>query len=180
MQNEQPYSYREQILWVLLIEALIVAGLMFVSTFFWTSICGDSLKSCVSYDTALGPITFLLLSALRPFVFTPFFFMGMIAGPAFGTLHGAAYTLIGGLASTVIIASIGRILGKQLVTPWMTANLPQTSEFLRQQDYKIAFFLRLVPLVPFDLASLFLDHVGRIPSRSLAFCAHELTHRNHH
>lgn len=160
MQNEQPYSYREQILWVLLIEALIVAGLMFVSTFFWTSICGDSLKSCVSYDTALGPITFLLLSALRPFVFTPFFFMGMIAGPAFGTLHGAAYTLIGGLASTVIIASIGRILGKQLVTPWMTANLPQTSEFIRQQDYKIAFFLRLVPLVPFDLASLFFGALG--------------------
>jgi uncharacterized membrane protein YdjX (TVP38/TMEM64 family)/pimeloyl-ACP methyl ester carboxylesterase len=160
MEHEQPYSYREQILWVLLIEAMIVAGLMFVSTFFWTSICGDSLKSCVDYDTSLGPIAFLLLSALRPFVFTPFFFMGLIAGPAFGTLHGTAYTLIGGLASTVIITGIGRILGKQLVTPWMTANLPQTSTFIRQQDYKIAFFLRLVPLVPFDLASLFFGALG--------------------
>ena len=42
----------------------------------------------------------------------------------------------------------------------MTANLPQTSTFIRQQDYKIAFFLRLVPLVPFDLASLFFGALG--------------------
>ncbi len=160
MEHEQPYSYREQILWVLLIEILLVAALMFAATFFWTSICGDGIKSCVGYDSALGPIAFLLLSALRPFVFTPFFFMGLIAGPAFGTLHGTAYTLIGGLASAVIIASIGRIVGKELVTPWMTANLPQTSAFIRQQDYKIAFFLRLVPVVPFDLTSLFFGALG--------------------
>ncbi len=160
MEREQPYSYREQILWVLLIEALLVTGLMFVSTFFWTSICTDSLKSCIAEGTALGPLTFLFLSALRPFVFTPFFFMALIAGPAFGTPAGTAFTLLGGLASTLVIASIGRIVGKHLVTPWMTSNLPQTSRFIRLQDYKIAFFLRLVPFVPFDLASLFFGALG--------------------
>lgn len=153
MDREQPYSYREQFLWVLLIEAFIIAGLTMIGTGFWTYFCTDSLKSCVAENEALRPVTFLALSALRPFVFTPFFFMAMIAGPAFGTAYGTALTLAGGLLSALIIAAIGRAAGRRLVTPWMNANLPTTARFLRQQDYKIAFFLWLVPFVPFDLTA---------------------------
>ena len=160
MEREQPYSYREQIIWVLVVEALIVTGLILLATGFWSSICGSNLQSCFANDSSFGPLTFLVLSTLRPFVFTPFFFMAMVAGPAFGTQAGIFYTLVGGLGSTLLVAAIGRTLGTRLVTPWMTANLPQTQKFLQIQDYKIAFFLRLVPIVPFDLASLFFGAWG--------------------
>ncbi|MEY4632455.1 MAG: hypothetical protein RIQ81_2575 [Pseudomonadota bacterium] len=160
MNNEQPYSYREQILWVLLIEAMIITGLILIATFFWTSVCTDSLKSCIAGGEDLAPLTFLLLSVLRPFVFTPFAFMAVIAGPAFGTTLGTVLTIIGGLASTLIIAAIGRALGTRLATPWLNTNLPDTSRLIRQQDYKIAFFLRLIPLVPYDLASFFFGALG--------------------
>jgi uncharacterized membrane protein YdjX (TVP38/TMEM64 family) len=160
MSTEQPYSYKEQILWVLAIEAMIISGLLFIATFFWSSVCTDSLKSCIGGGDTLAPFTFLLLSALRPFVFTPFAFMAVLAGPTFGTVWGTVLAVTGGLVSTVIITAIGRALGTRLVTPWLNANLPDTSRFIRQQDYKIAFFLRLIPLVPYDLASLFFGIFG--------------------
>ena len=160
MEREQSRNYREQIFWVLVIEALIVAALILIATLFWTRICTDSLKSCVAAHDSLRPVTFLILSALRPFVFTPFFFMAMVAGPTFGTFYGTVLTLAGGLLSALIIAAIGRAAGKRLVTPWMNANLPATSRFLHQQDYKIAFFLWLMPLVPFDVTAFFCGVFG--------------------
>ena len=160
MNREQSRSYREQVFWVLVIEALIIAVLILVATMFWTHVCTDSLKSCVAANDHLRPVTFLALSAFRPFVFTPFFFMALIAGPAFGAAWGTVLTLVGGLLSALAIATIGRAAGRNLVAPWMNANLPATSRFLRQQDYKIAFFLWLVPLIPFDITAFFCGVFG--------------------
>lgn len=158
--GQQPYSYREQIFWVVVIETMIVIALSLVALAFWTTVCTDSLKSCVAEGETLGPLTFFALAALRPFVFTPYFFSALIAGPAFGTIAGTLFTITGGLISALLLATIGRVVGKRLVTPWMQANLPQTSTFLRSQDYKIMFFLRLVPLVPFDITSFFSGVLG--------------------
>jgi|GEM_PF-774742 len=150
----KPYSYASQLRTVLLVEVALVAAVSIVAFMFWTSICTDSLKSCLAEGEAIGPSAFLLLSILRPFVFTPHMFLSAMAGQSFGPIWGTLLAATGGTISAVLLHLAGRYLGKRLVKPWLTANLPATWKFLRSQDYKIALAVRIVPIVPFDISSL--------------------------
>ena len=150
----KPYSYASQLRTVLLVEVAIVAAVSIVAFMFWSSICSDTLKSCIAEGEALGPSAFLLLSIFRPFVLTPHMFLSAIAGQSFGPIWGTILAALGGTISAVLLHMAGHYLGKRLVKPWLTANLPATWKFLRSQDYKIALAVRLVPIIPFDISSL--------------------------
>jgi uncharacterized membrane protein YdjX (TVP38/TMEM64 family)/pimeloyl-ACP methyl ester carboxylesterase len=159
----KPYSYANQLRSVFAIEIAIVTFVTFVSLMFWTSVCTDSLSSCIPRGNALGPTTFLLLSFFRPFVLTPHGFLTAIAGQTWGPWVGALMSASGGVLSCLLIMLAGRLLGRRLVKPWLASNLPATWRFMRSQDYKIVFFLRLVPLpIPFafDIFSLLFGVAG--------------------
>jgi len=159
----RPYSYANQLRSVLAIELAIVAFIFFAATMFWTTVCTDSLRSCMPENPALAPITFLLLSFFRPFVLTPHGFLTAIASQTFGPTLGAIMSAVGGVLSCVLVMLAGRYVGRRLVKPWLAANLPATWKFLRSQDYKIVFFLRLIPLpIPFafDIFSLLFGVAG--------------------
>lgn len=158
--EQKPYSYFKQLQTVLIIEVAILAFLVIVAFFFWTSICTDSLKSCVPGAGIAGGATFLVLSVLRPFVFTPQWFLAAIAGLTYGSFWGALISAAGSVLSGAVVMVAGQYLGKRLVKPWLTANLPATWKFLRSQDYKMALALRLVPILPFDLVSLVFGVLG--------------------
>ncbi len=153
------YSYARQVRAVLLIELAILTFAFVVALSFWTNLCdGGTLESCLATANADGtltksPLTFLLLSAVRPFVFTPFFFVAAIGGNAFGPVLGAILTALGSVLSCLAVFGITKLIGRRLAKPWLRSNLPATFKLLRSQDYKLAFAMRLVPILPFDLAS---------------------------
>lgn len=147
------YSYSKQVRAVLAIEAIIIATVFGLAIAFWSHLCDDTLESCLATGTFLRPLTFLLIAALRPFVFTPFLFMAVISGKAFGPWGGTFLSTLGGVASGMLVFMIAKYAGRRLVKPWLRSNLPATLKFIRSQDYKIVFALRLVPFLPFDLAS---------------------------
>lgn len=148
------YSYTKQVRAVLAVEALIIASVAAVSYAFWTKLCDDTLESCVATGGVLGPVTFLLLCAIRPFVFTPLFFVAVIGGKAFGPIGGTILTVLGCMMSGMMVFGIAKVLGRRMTKPWLRSNLPATFKFIRSQDYKVVFALRLIPFLPFDLASL--------------------------
>ena len=76
------YSYARQVKAVLLVELAIVGCAFAVAFFFWKNLCDNTLESCLAQGTLLKPLTFLLLSAVRPFVFTPLLFVAIIGGKA--------------------------------------------------------------------------------------------------
>jgi uncharacterized membrane protein YdjX (TVP38/TMEM64 family) len=134
-----------------LLIALLGFGVAFT---FWSNFCDSSLESCLNSVGGVSPGYFILLSVLRPFVVTPVSVFAYMAGHAFGPFFGAFLTCIGTTLSAMVVFGFGKIIGKKLVNPWLHGNLPQTLKFIRSQDWKIMFALRLIPFVPFDLLSL--------------------------
>lgn len=147
------YSYAKQVRVVVLVELALLAFAFGVGTIFWTHLCDETLASCVANGPVAGPLTFLLLCLIRPFVFTPLLFAAVIGGKAFGTAGGTILTSIGALLSALVVFGIAKYVGRRLVKPWLRSNLPATFKFIRSQDYKIVLALRLIPILPFDLMS---------------------------
>jgi uncharacterized membrane protein YdjX (TVP38/TMEM64 family)/pimeloyl-ACP methyl ester carboxylesterase len=148
------YSYTKQVRAVIVVELAILAVAFGIATLFWTNLCDVSLGSCLADGTVAKPLTFLVLSVVRPFVFTPLLFVAIVGGKAFGTFGGTLLTSLGAVASGLAVFGLTNLLGKRLAKPWLRANLPATFKFIRSQDYKLVFAARLIPFLPFDLVSI--------------------------
>lgn len=147
------YSYARQIRHVIFLEIVIFAIAFAIAYAFWSQLCEGGLEGCISAGPIAGPVSFLLLSAVRPFVFTPLLFVAIVGGRAFGPVVGTLLTAVGSVLSCICVFGIVKLIGNRLAKPWLRSNLPATFKFIRSQDYKIVFALRMVPLVPFDLVS---------------------------
>ena len=147
------YSYAKQVKAVILIELGIVLAALAIATLFWTNVCDESLKSCVAEGAFLGPASFFFLATIRPLVFTPFLFVALVSGDTFGPIGGTVLTVITALTSCLVVFGLTKLVGKKLSKPWLRSNLPATHKFIRSQDYKLVFALRLIPFIPFDLLS---------------------------
>lgn len=139
---------------VIVIELSLVATVVFLAASFWQNICDYSLRGCLGTDELLYLPRFLLLSVIRPFVFTPVSLLPAIAAENFGTLGGALISASGALLSGLVIFFISRLIGQKILMPWLRRNLPRTNDLMQSQDYKIILLLRLFPFAHFDLCSL--------------------------
>ena len=148
-----PYSYKRQIRAVFLTQLCVGLGVCLVAYLFWTTLCDDTLASCVATGDVLGPLSFILLATIRPFVFTPMFFIAALGGRTYDGLFGTLTIALGATLSAAAVFGIAKLLGKRLAKPWLRSNLPATFSFLRSQDYKMVFAARLLPMLPFDIVS---------------------------
>ena len=137
---------------VLLIELFLISiGGLFAS-FFWDQICNPDLLSCLASEK-LSWGGFLLLSFFRPFVLTPLPVFAMMAGNAFGPVAGTLLAAVGATLSSIFVYLLAKAIGRKLVNPWLSSNLPQTLRFVRSQDWKVVLICRLIPVFPFDVMS---------------------------
>ncbi len=143
-------QYRKQIQTVMLIEATIGIFLLLGVLLFWGGVCSDSFLSCLQ-GKPLTAGNFLLFAAVRPFVLTPLNLLTLMAGRTFGPVVGTFLSSIGGLFACLVVYLIAKQVGKILIRPWLSNNLPQTLRFLRSQDWKVVLATRLIPFLPFDL-----------------------------
>ncbi len=135
-----------------MIELLIITALIGIAMLFWGNMCSDTWSSCIGSKPSIWWFFFFCL--VRPFVFTPAFFIAMIAGDAFGIFWGTLLTCLGNIVSSVAVYAPAKILGKHYSYPWIHRNLPETGKIVRTHGFKIATFIRFIPIVPFDLATL--------------------------
>jgi uncharacterized membrane protein YdjX (TVP38/TMEM64 family) len=147
------YTYRQQIRTVIVIELLIALLGFGIAYTFWSNFCDSSIESCLRELGGVAPGYFILLSVIRPFIVTPVSVFAYLAGHTFGPIAGALLTSLGTTLSAIVVYGFAKTIGKKLVNPWLHANLPQTLKFIRSQDWKIIFVLRLIPIIPFDLLS---------------------------
>ena len=84
---------------------------------FWTSFCQGSLGQCLDAQSPWDPILFLLLAMVRPFLFTPTFFLAVVAGNSFNIYFATLLTALGVSLSVIPIYYIGRLLGVYGVQP---------------------------------------------------------------
>lgn len=133
-----------------MIEVILITFGMLFAWYFWEQVCSSTLVTCLS-SRQLSPTGFLILSFFRPFVLTPLPVFAMMAGNAFGPIAGTILAAIGATLSNVFVYILAKAIGKKLVNPWMSSNLPQTLRFIRSQDWKVVLVCRLIPIFPFDI-----------------------------
>jgi uncharacterized membrane protein YdjX (TVP38/TMEM64 family) len=155
----KPYSYIKQIRTV----TFVITSLVFLGGIFAYSVldevCNASLSSCFSDPTGIKPIKYLLLGLIRPFILVPSTLFSIMGAKAFGDIGSGGFAGIiimsaGNCLSFITLYGVAKLVGKRLVNPWLSSNLPQTFKFVRSQDWKIAIVSRLVPFIPFDFLSL--------------------------
>ncbi len=128
--------------------------LVFISLFaylFWSAVCEDTWQSCLGQKGALK--WFFVFGFIRPVIFTPFFVLVKLGAEAFGPIWGPMLASAAAIVSCLLVYAPANYLGRRMVTPWLSKNLPYTFSNVRRHADSIAFFLRLIPIVPFDLAS---------------------------
>ncbi len=130
---------------------LITAG--FIAWSFWHVWCPSGVEQCIG-NTRLGPAHYLMLSFVRPFVLTPHVFGTYLAAQTFSEGQAILLAALASMLSTIPIYGLSYILGRSLVIPWMSRNLPSTLRLIQTQDYKFIFAARLIPIFPFDVVSL--------------------------
>lgn len=119
---------------------------------FWNVWCPNGIEACVG-SGGIAPAHYLFLSLLRPFVLTPHIFGTYLAARSFSAFDAIALSAIASTLSALPIYYVGHLIGKNLVVPWMSHNLPRTLKLIKSQDYKFIFAARLIPIFPFDLVS---------------------------
>lgn len=124
----------------------------------WGYFCNDSISSCFSDPQGVKPFKYILLGFIRPFTFFPATIFSIMGAQAFGDIGAAGFAgillmTLGSITSFLLVYGIAKLIGKHIVNPWLSSNLPQTLKFIRSQDWKVTFGLRLVPIIPFDVLS---------------------------
>lgn len=132
----------------------ILAFLWSCGYFVWRLVCDDTAAVCFSENSIWSELSFLVLSVVRPFFFSPLIQTAYIGGSSFGVFWGSLLTAFGAALSALAVYYPGHIIGKKIVRPWLSANLPSTWRLMRTQDYKIIFITRWIPIFPFDVVSL--------------------------
>ena len=145
---------------------LVLAG--FISWSFWHNWCPNGVEQCLG-STKIAPAHYLLLSFVRPFLLTPHVFGTYLAARTFSEEYAILLAAIASTISTIPVYGLSYLLGRSMVIPWMSRNLPSTLRFIRTQDYKLIFAARLIPIFPFDLVSFFAGSFNLKPSRVLLF-----------
>ena len=157
--NLNAYSYIKQVRVVtFLLTLIVILGGVFAYSI-WNQFCGNELLSCFSDPDGVKPVKYLFLSLLRPFTLLPSTVISIMGAESFVEINQPNYLAItmivlGQVLSFVFVYAVAKIIGKKLVNPWLSNNLPQTLKFVRSQDWKITTATRLFPFIPFDFFSL--------------------------
>ncbi len=147
------------------ISLLLVAA--FFAFTFWKVWCPDGVDACIG-TKQFAPGHYLLMSFARPFLLTPHVFGTYLAARSFPEWEAIILAALASTLSTIPVYGLSYLLGRSMVEPWMSRNLPSTYRFIHSQDYKLIFAARLIPIFPFDVVS-FLTGSFKIRPRNVLF-----------
>jgi uncharacterized membrane protein YdjX (TVP38/TMEM64 family)/pimeloyl-ACP methyl ester carboxylesterase len=154
MQIVNPYGYLKRFRTILMLELLLLTAGGTFAYHVWATICEGGFSQCFSQGGNLTILKYLALGLLRPFTLFPQFIFEVLGAKAWNHAWAPWIMALSSILSWLVVFALAKIIGKKIITPWLSANLPQTHKFLRSQDWKITLLTRTIPFVPFDLLSL--------------------------
>ncbi len=88
-----------------------------------------------------------------PLIFFPASILSIAGGLVFGPLFGTIYTVIGASLGAALSFAIARLLGRDFVKPFLKGKIARCDAFIEGHTFAVIFFMRLVPIFPFDIAN---------------------------
>lgn len=99
-------------------------------------------------------LVFLIIFALKPLVLIiPSNILSISSGIVFGPILGTILTSIGFFVSGSLAFFIARVLGQDAVNKILRGKALNLNNKLEQNGFKVLFFLRLIPVLPYDPVS---------------------------
>lgn len=133
--------------------AMIFASIIFI-VFNWRTIRGLDIDTIVYFVNSKGMYSmfiYILIFALKPFVIViPSNIIVICGGLVFGPLKGVLLSMLGFGISATIAFYVSRILGKDFVQGIVGEKFINLDNKLRDSEFKLIFFLRIIPILPYD------------------------------
>ncbi|MGH7864512.1 MAG: TVP38/TMEM64 family protein [Candidatus Binataceae bacterium] len=101
-----------------------------------------------------APIVFIALYAIGPSFLLPGAVMTIAGGLAFGVIWGTIYSFIGANLGALVAFGAGRFLGKDFVRRVVGDRFQSTMERIARNGFRIIFYLRIVPVIPYNALNL--------------------------
>ncbi len=100
-----------------------------------------------------GPLLYIALYVIRPFIFFPSTVLTVLGGHVFGPVLGVVYTIIASNASTALAYLLGRFFGKGLIPVAGTTNwIERYTNRLRDRSFETVLIMRFI-FLPYDLVT---------------------------
>lgn len=132
---------------------MIFASIIFI-VFNWSSIRGLNIDTIVNFVNSKGMYSmfiYVLIFALKPFVIIiPSNVIVICGGLIFGPFKGLLLSMLGFWISATIAFYVSRILGKDFVRGIVGEKFINLDKKLKDSEFKVIFFLRIIPILPYD------------------------------
>ncbi|MFD3158324.1 TVP38/TMEM64 family protein [Haloimpatiens sp. FM7330] len=95
--------------------------------------------------------SFIAIYALKPIVLViPSAMLSVVGGVIFGPIKGFVFNMIGFFLSGTLAFFLSRFLGRSFVERILKGKMLKLDSSIEKNGFKIIFFLRLPPILPFD------------------------------
>lgn len=121
-----------------------------------------ALEATIGGFGAWGAIGYVIIFAIGTVLFLPGSVFGLAGGALFGPLLGTAVNLAGGTLGATLAFLVARHLAADWVARRAGGRLRQVVEGVEAEGWRFVALVRLVPVVPFNLANYALG-LTRIP-----------------
>lgn len=106
----------------------------------------ETFKDYVLSLGVIGPVVYISIFIVRPFILIPSLILFIAGGLAFGPLWGPIYASLGAAIGGILAFAVARFMGQEYVS----GKLKWKSCFIRNRQYSfsIVFLLSLFPIMP--------------------------------
>lgn len=109
------------------------------------------IRSWIEGQGALAPLIFGSIYILATVFALPGSVLTISGGILFGTLWGTLINLVSATLGASLAFLLARYLGREFVEKWTRGKLKRFDQKIGEHGFTTVFYLRLVPLFPFNL-----------------------------
>ena len=112
--------------------------------------------------SSLAPFVLVAMYVVSSLLMVPVTLAILVTALIFGPLLGAAYALVGSVASALAAYGLGSLLGRQKLNRLAGSSLNRLSRRLARQGVLVVAMMRIVPVAPFTVINLAAgaSHIG--------------------
>jgi uncharacterized membrane protein YdjX (TVP38/TMEM64 family) len=137
---------RRRIILLLIVTSGIVTALIFRD-----QLSVEQLTGWVLQLGWLAPLVFIACYAIATVFFLPGLLFTLAGGVLFGPLYGTLYNLVGATIGATLAFLTARYIAYDWVTQRTGNRLQQLVKGVEEEGWRFVAFVRLVPLIPFNL-----------------------------
>ena len=134
-----------------IILLLIVTSGIVTALIFRDQLSVEQLTAWVRQLGWLAPLVFIACYAIATVFFLPGLLFTLAGGVLFGPLYGTLYNLVGATIGATLAFLTARYIAYDWVTQRTGNRLQQLVKGVEEEGWRFVAFVRLVPLIPFNL-----------------------------